>query len=302
MQNAGAPGAVVHGDPRLVELLDVGNCPGSGDLAGVQILDEETAIQVGPGRAIVEVAGAGCIDLHTVSNHLEDEELDRTDTTELQTRIGGILVRADQAGLGVDLSDVGQPFGGGRVLAGQGLTQVLGDQEENHVASVGGQAEHGGVLLRGGVGAYDTHIEDDQVEATGDIPDLGGHRGDELLVGNVDRDRVGGTSAAELSCLYCDVLTAQVNDVHRASNVRRTTHDLRTESLGSTRHKGDTAVDGALTHGSDANLESLPTGAHDDEGLRLLQGIGAYLGKWAIEGDDRFRRAGDHDDRASEGL
>ena len=57
-QNVDALGAAAHGDLRLVELLDVGDRLGAGDLAGVQVLDEEAAVRVGPERAVVEVAGA----------------------------------------------------------------------------------------------------------------------------------------------------------------------------------------------------------------------------------------------------
>ena len=119
-----------HGHLGLVELLDVGDGLGAGNLPGVQVLDEEAAVRVGPEGAVVEVSGADRVDLDAVGDHLEGEGLDQADAAELRARVGGVLVRADQAGLGVDLDDVGEPLGGGGVLAGQELAQVLGDQEE----------------------------------------------------------------------------------------------------------------------------------------------------------------------------
>ena len=83
----------------LVELLDVGDRLGTGDLPGVQVLDEEAAVRVGPERPVVEVAGADRVDLDAVGDHLEGEGLDQADAAELRARVGGVLVRADQAGL-----------------------------------------------------------------------------------------------------------------------------------------------------------------------------------------------------------
>ena len=188
------------------------------------------------------------------------------------------------------------------MLACQELSEVLGDQEEGHVVDVGGQAERGGVLLEDGAGAHDARVGDDQVEAAGDALDLGGHRGDGFLVGDVDRDRVGDAFTAELGRLGCRALTVQVGDVHEATGVHQAARDLRAEALGAARDEGDAAVDGALTRGGGADLEGLLAGAHDDGKLRLLQGAGADLGERAVEGDGRLGRAGGHDDRAAEGL
>ena len=188
------------------------------------------------------------------------------------------------------------------MLAGQELSQVLGDQEEGHVVDVRGQAERGGVLLEDGAGTHDASVGDDQVEAAGDALDFGGHRGDRLLVGDVDRDRVGDAFAAEFGRLGCRALAVQVGDVHEAAGVHQAARDLSAEALGATRDEGDATVDGALTGGGGADLEGLLAGANDDGQLRLLQGAGAHLGEGAVEGDGRLRRAGGHDNRAAEGL
>ena len=179
---------------------------------------------------------------------------------------------------------------------------MLGHQEEGHVVNVRGEAERGRVLLEDGAGTHDARVGDDQVKAAGDALDLGGHRGDGFLVGDVNRDRMGDAFAAELLCLRCRALTVQVGDVHEAAGVHQAARDLSTEALGATRHEGDAAVDGALTRGGGADLEGLLASAHDDGKLRLLQGAGAHLGERAVEGDGRLRRAGGHDNRAAEGL
>ena len=113
---------------------------------------------------------------------------------------------------------------------------------------------------------------------------------------------MGDAFAAELGSLGGRALTVQVSDVHEAAGVHQASRDLRAEALGTARHEGDAAVDGALTRGGGADLKGLLAGAHDDGKLRLLQGAGADLGERAVEGDGRLGRAGGHDDRAAEGL
>ncbi len=159
--------------------------------------DERGHGQVGPERAVVEVARANCVDLHAVVT-ISGEDWTRPcrQTSSPRRRV---LVRADEAGLKV-IWMISVPATRGRSSAEDWeLAQVLGDRK-SFAVNVRGQAERERPCSRTEP-AHDARVGDDQVRPSVTRSISEGHRGDGFLVGDVDRDRVGDAFAAELERL-----------------------------------------------------------------------------------------------------